>query len=114
MRQLNASIASTKESLSESFSVLPKPDLFKEPENYAQCNTVPEIIKATEAKEIDMSQIPQITLLRCAISDMIKSKGKEDAYPTTEIIFSYLESQISWLTSEKGVEFEVKLCFVHL
>ncbi|KAF9568991.1 hypothetical protein CPC08DRAFT_702113 [Agrocybe pediades] len=113
MRQLNASIATTKQSMSNAFSVLPRLDIYKEPEIYARCGSVPDIVNIIEAKkvdpEVDNSRIPHVTLLRCGIQDLVKSQENDNKCPTTETLFKYLESQIPWLLTDEGLQYESSL-----
>ncbi|KAF8974175.1 hypothetical protein BDZ97DRAFT_1647274 [Flammula alnicola] len=104
LRQLTTSLSSLKESQSESFSVLPRSDPFKEPQKYSECKSVVEIIKVSREgeKEPDFSELPVISILRCGIKDLKKK-------PTTEELFRFLEGQIPWLLTEEGLQFEQKL-----
>ncbi|RDB20128.1 hypothetical protein Hypma_012766 [Hypsizygus marmoreus] len=109
LRKLSTSIASMKESQSESYSVLPRPEPFKEPDTFAACNSVPEVLKTLGEKNPAVQSVPPITLIRCGIADCGKGKAHDLANPTTEELFRYLEGQIPWLISEEGLSHEQKL-----
>jgi len=107
MRQLTTSLSSLKESQAESFSVLPRPNPFKEPKRFSECDTVADVLGVLGEKDPDYSKIPPITLLRCGIEDFGKGKESTDSKPTTEDLFRYLEGQLPWLLTEEGYQFEV-------
>jgi len=110
LQRLTTSITSFKESQSESFSVLPRPDLSKEPTRYSDCKSVVEVLKVLKAEEKgtdpNYSGLPYTTLLRCGITDLGKGKERNGSKPTTEEIFRYLEGQIPWLVTDEGLEYE--------
>ena len=99
-----------KETQSESFSVLPQPDPFKEPERYSECKSVADVLEVIKAGERgvgpDYSSFPLVTLLRCGIADLGKGEEKSNPKPTTEELFRYLESQIPWLITDEGLKYE--------
>jgi hypothetical protein len=104
-----------KDSQSESFSVLPRLDPFKEPKRYSECKSVAEVLKVLKTEEKgtdpDYSSLPFITLLRCGIADLGKGKEGNDSKPATEEVFRYLEGQIPWLVTDEGLEYEAsKIC----
>jgi len=107
MRQLTTSLSSLKESQAESFSVLPRPNPFKEPKHFSECDTVVDVLGVLGEKVPDYSKIPPVTLLRCGIEDFGKGKESTDSKPTTEDLFRYLEGQLPWLLTEEGYQFEV-------
>ena len=43
--------------------------------------------------------------------DYGKGKEEQNAKPSTEDLFRYLESQIPWLVSEEGLRYEVCVIF---
>ncbi|KJA29926.1 hypothetical protein HYPSUDRAFT_126070 [Hypholoma sublateritium FD-334 SS-4] len=104
LRQLTTSLSSLKEAQSESFSILPHSDPFKESKQFSRCKSVADILKVTSNgdEEQDFAKLPMISLLRCAIKD---TKNK----PTTEELFRFLEEQIPWLLTEEGLNFEQQL-----
>jgi hypothetical protein len=110
LRRLTTSLAALKESQAESFSVLPRPaSPWKELEPFSKCRTLQDVLDVVREQELSHSQIPHVTLLRCGIRDVSVEKGGEAAQPTTAELFGYLERQISWLTTDDGLKFEVFL-----
>ncbi|TFK43662.1 hypothetical protein BDQ12DRAFT_675351 [Crucibulum laeve] len=109
LRRLTTSLASLKESQSESFSVLPHPEPYKEPSKYASCHSIADIFSTLHENEPDIEEVPPITLLRCGIIDFTKGKTGAEANPTTEDLFRYLEGKIPWLVSDDGLKFEQQL-----
>ncbi|KDR83882.1 hypothetical protein GALMADRAFT_54422 [Galerina marginata CBS 339.88] len=111
LRRLTTFLSSLKESQSESLSVLPRSDQFKEPAPYSECGSLVVAIKIVteKSKEPDFSQLPTVTALRCGIADMGKGKEGKDVNPATEELFRYLEGQIPWLLSENGLQYENQL-----
>lgn len=63
-----------------------------------------------DKKDPKYSDIPTVTLLRCGIHDFGKGRDGDDANPTTDDLFRYLEGQIPWLASEDGLHYEVSGC----
>ncbi|KAF9464888.1 hypothetical protein BDZ94DRAFT_1161228 [Collybia nuda] len=109
MRRLTASLSSLKESQAESYSVLPRPERYKEPSNFAACNSIGGVLQEIEKNACEMENIPPITLIRCGIADFNKDIEGDLAKPTTEELFQHLEGQIPWLISEDGLKYEQKL-----
>ncbi|KAF8812316.1 hypothetical protein BYT27DRAFT_7087553 [Phlegmacium glaucopus] len=109
LRRLTTSLAALKESQAESLSVLPRSSPLKELPRYAQCKSVSDAVAITGEKDSSFSTIPPLTLLRCGIADYGKGKDDQNAKPSTEDLFRYLESQIPWLVSEDGLHYEQKL-----
>lgn len=110
LRRLTTSLAALKESQAESFSVLPRPaNPWKEFEPFSKCRTVQDILDVVAEQKSAYSQLPHVTLLRCGIRDLSAEKGGQ---PTTAELFGYLERQISWLTTDDGLKFEVLLLFL--
>jgi hypothetical protein len=105
LRRLTTSLASLKESQAESFSVLPRPESpWREREPFSKCRTVKDVLDVVADQGSAFSQMPHVSLLRCGIQDISAEKGGE---PTTAELFGYLERQISWLTTDDGLKFEV-------
>jgi hypothetical protein len=107
LKDLNTCMASLKQTQADSFSVLPRPDIWKEDRCFAKCKTVAELVKALELKEKDQkdresefSRIPHVSLLRCALREI----GRK---PTTEELFKFMEEALPWLATEGGAEYEV-------
>lgn len=109
MRRLTTSLAYLKESQSESHAVLPRPQPYKEPVNFAGCHSVAEVLGKLGEKDPLMQDIPTVSLIRCGIQDHGKGKEGESAKPTTEELFRFLEAQVPWLVSEEGLKYEVSI-----
>ncbi|GLB34034.1 putative peroxisomal membrane anchor protein (Pex14p) conserved region [Lyophyllum shimeji] len=109
LRRLNESLASLKESQKESHAVLPRPEPFREPPQFRECHSVADVLKVLGDKEPDMHSIPPVTLLRSGIEGFGKGKDADQAQPTTEDLFQYLEGQLPWLVSDDGLKYEQKL-----
>ncbi|KAJ7591498.1 hypothetical protein C8J56DRAFT_565079 [Mycena floridula] len=105
IQRLAASTASFKKSRAESLSNLPVPH--DEPASFAKCSSLEEVIQESDSQKLQLVDIPPQTLLRCAITDLVKEK---DGGPTTDELFELLENKIPWLTSvEEGNAYEHKL-----
>ncbi|KAJ8515235.1 hypothetical protein ONZ45_g7320 [Pleurotus djamor] len=100
MRKLTTNLAALKESQSESYSILPRPEPYKEPAELAQCASIDAILK----RNLSPAEIHPITLLRCAISDF--TKLHKDEAPTTEELFQIMEAKLPELASESGADME--------
>ncbi|KAF8076637.1 hypothetical protein FPV67DRAFT_1664894 [Lyophyllum atratum] len=109
LRRLTESLASLKESQTESYRGLPRPELYKEPLEFQACHTVADMLKELGQKDPDMHSIPPLTLIRCGLEGYGKGKDDADSSPTTEELFRYLEGQVPWLVSEEGLIYEQKL-----
>lgn len=109
LRRLTESLASLKQSQTESYAVLPPPEPFKEALQFRECHAVADVLEVLGDKDPDMHSIPPVTLLRCGIQSFGKGKDIELAQPTTEDLFQYLEGQVPWLVSEEGLKYERKL-----
>ncbi|KAF8142307.1 hypothetical protein K438DRAFT_1995160 [Mycena galopus ATCC 62051] len=107
IQKLNASLAALKESHSEMAAVLPTPEPHKEPSSFAACLSIDALLEQAKKQSIEVSDVPEISLLRCAISDF--RKGSESRDPTTEEVFQVLEGKIPWLVSDEGAPFEQRL-----
>ena len=106
MRKLTTSLASLKESQAEAHSVLPRPQPYKEPAKFGECQSVADILRELGEKDPVMEGTPPVSLLRCGIEDYRKGKEGDLVNPTTEELFRYLEGQMPWLTSEEGLKYE--------
>jgi hypothetical protein len=109
MRRLTTSLASLKESQTESYAVLPPPQPYKEQVRFAGCHSVAEVLEELGEKDPVMQDIPPVSLIRCGIQDYRKGKEGDAAKPTTEELFRYLEGQVPWLVSEEGLKYEVSV-----
>ncbi|KAF9534783.1 hypothetical protein CPB83DRAFT_842935 [Crepidotus variabilis] len=109
LRHLMTSLAALKEQQAECFSVLPRPDPWKESRLFLNCASVEDILTLVGEKDPDFSQIPTLTLLRCGLRDFGKGRNGDGAQPTTEDLFRYLEGQIPWLAGGDGLQYEEQL-----
>lgn len=107
MRRLTTSLSSLKESQAESFAVLPRAEPYKETGAFPDCHSVADVLRQVEERSLAIPDIPPITLLRCGIKDLGRGKADDEAKPTTEELFRFLEGTIPWFTSEEGLNFEV-------
>ncbi|KAG5648864.1 alpha-1,4-glucan branching enzyme [Asterophora parasitica] len=93
-------------SQTESYSVLPRPEPFREPSRYRICHSAVDVLKMVGDKTLD---IPPVILIRCGLESFGKGKEGDLAKPTTEELFQHLESEVPWLISEEGLKYEQKL-----
>ncbi|KAJ7283971.1 hypothetical protein C8J57DRAFT_1294046 [Mycena rebaudengoi] len=107
LRKLNTSLASLKESQAAVATVLPTPELHKEPAVFAACLSVDALLEQAQKEERQISDIPAISLLRCGISDF--QKGEDPRDPNTEELFQILQGKIPWLVSPEAASFEQHL-----
>ncbi|KAJ7639077.1 hypothetical protein FB45DRAFT_787694, partial [Roridomyces roridus] len=107
IEKLNTSLTALKESQADMATVLPKPEPFKEPIDFAACISIDALLEQAKKQSIEVSAIPPISLLRCAIADF--RKGSDPRNPKTEELFQVLEGKIPWLTSPEGAPFEQRL-----
>lgn len=108
LQKMTTSLAAFKESQAESYSVLPRTEPYREPEQYSTCQTVDDVLKVLNEKEPNFRGIPPVTLMRTAIADT-RQESDQDQPRTTEELFQYLEAKIPWLTSESGKAYEQTL-----
>lgn len=97
--KLTASLESLKTTQEATHAVLPRPDPYSD-HQYGNCQTLDEIIAASQ----DRRDVPEITLLRCALADLVAQNKK----PTTEEVFLVLETKFPWLKEEEGAAFLVR------
>ncbi|EFI27679.1 hypothetical protein CC1G_14604 [Coprinopsis cinerea okayama7 len=109
MQKLTASLASLKEAQTQSLAELPRHDPYHERPQFAKCRTLSQVLKTLGDGEPDYSQIPPVTLLRCAISELAKGKTGDEALPSTEEVFLILEGKIPWLASPEAYDFKKKV-----
>jgi hypothetical protein len=107
MRRLTTSLTSLKESQAELHAVLPRPQPYKEPVLFADCHSLAEILGQLGGKDPATQDMPTVSFIRCGIEDYGKAKEGDAAKPTTHDFFRFLESQVPWLVSEEGLEYEV-------
>ncbi|EIN10534.1 hypothetical protein PUNSTDRAFT_142529 [Punctularia strigosozonata HHB-11173 SS5] len=97
MEKLNNSIQSLREVQTETFSLLPAPERFLEATPFKDCTTLDELFSTESSK----GTIPDVSLLRCAIQDVIAAQeGVKGA--STDQIFALLESKDASFGGEKG------------
>ncbi|KIY73842.1 hypothetical protein CYLTODRAFT_385849 [Cylindrobasidium torrendii FP15055 ss-10] len=109
MRRLTTSLAALKEAQSENYTPLPKPDKFREPDYFAACHSLKALLKEAEQHKVEMQDIDPMTVLRCALEEFAVGKQGEDAKVSTEDLFRLMESHITWLLSEDGIQYEHRL-----
>lgn len=112
MRRMTTSLAALKEAQSENYTALPKPDKFKEPDFFGTCHSLKALLKEAEQHKVEIQDIDPMTVLRCGLEEFAVGKLGEDAKVSTEDLFRLMESHITWLLSEEGIQYEVRL--VHL
>lgn len=108
LQKLNASLQSFKETQTQCYAPLPRPVPHKEHSTFASCHGLLDVLKESETQNLQVNQLPQITLLRCAWEDFRALPGCADSNPRTEELFQVLESRIPWLVSDEGLAFEVR------
>ncbi|KAJ4465903.1 hypothetical protein C8R41DRAFT_781113 [Lentinula lateritia] len=106
LQKLNASLQSFKETQTQCYAPLPRPVPHKEHSTFASCHGLLDVLKESETQNLQVNQLPQITLLRCAWEDFRALPGCADSNPRTEELFQVLESRIPWLVSDEGLAFE--------
>jgi len=96
--RLRESLEALKETQTETFAVLPKPPPVQEEPKYKDMHSLEDLnVPADEPLDV-----PEYTLLRC----VIEGQAAQSKTTTKEEIFSVLEQQYPWLTTEKGVEYQ--------
>ncbi|KAI0772108.1 hypothetical protein BD413DRAFT_475017 [Trametes elegans] len=100
LERLTHSLEDLKAKQRATFAVLPQPEPFREPERYRSCRTLDELAAASEGK----TDVPPITLLRCAIQDLAKGAQKAS---TAELLRA-LEDKFPWI-AEDGAQREEAL-----
>lgn len=99
LSKLRESLGVLRDKQAETFAVLPKTPPPQEDRKYKDIHDL-EGLGVSSESPID---VPEYTVLRCAI----ESLNAQKKLTTKEEIFSVLESQYPWLTTEKGIEIEV-------
>lgn len=109
LQKFTSSLSALKEHQSESYSVLPHPEPYKEPRMYSNCISISDVLKHLDENKPEYQTIPPFTLLRIAITEL----GRENPTPpTTEDVFGFMEDKIPWLGSQSGRVFEVRECLL--
>lgn len=105
---MNTSLASLKDTQTECYASLPRPDINREPSAFASCHSLVDVLKEAEVRKVEIPYLPHLTLLRCAWEDFRKLPDCAESNPRTEELFQVMESRIPWLVSEEGIAFEVR------
>ncbi|KAI0700561.1 hypothetical protein BC835DRAFT_393895 [Cytidiella melzeri] len=96
LSKLTTSIETTKTGQSTTFALLPSPKLSDEDPMYAEYESLEDIL--VSAKE--PKNVPDVTMLRCAIWDIKTSKQPA----TTIAIFGLLKEKMAWPDTEETTE----------
>ncbi|KAF8915341.1 hypothetical protein CPB85DRAFT_1432946 [Mucidula mucida] len=94
LRKLTASLSTLKEAQAENLTVLPKANKFSEPSYFVSCRSLKALLKEAQERSIAVFAV---------------GKEGDEAKVTTEDLFRLMESHITWLLSEEGVQYEHKL-----
>ncbi|KAF9238741.1 hypothetical protein BU15DRAFT_47357 [Melanogaster broomeanus] len=103
--RLTESATALKATQAESLKDLPRPVPVYEDSQYVDCHTIDDLLSPTRGSGEESSPpdegIPDITILRCALEEL--SRTKEDSNGvSTEELFRHLESKLTWLGAEEG------------
>ena len=114
--RLTESASAVKATQAESYKDLPRTlPVYEEPQ-YAQCHAIDDLLSyaadSLEESPQPGADIPNITILRCALEELCRSKADG---ASTEELFRHLENKLSWLGGEEGAARQVwfALFFVH-
>ncbi|KAG8218549.1 hypothetical protein J3R82DRAFT_4190 [Butyriboletus roseoflavus] len=111
--RLTKSASALRTTQVESYKDLPRTVPVYEDSQYAQCHTIDDILSHVGSSGEEPTQpgadIPDITILRCALEEL--SRSKTDG-TSTEELFRHLESKFQWLGREDGAARQVWLYFV--
>ena len=111
LRNLTTSLASLKEAQAENLTILPKTDKFKEPSHFSACHSLKAVLKEVEERNLEIPDIHPMILLRCGIEEFAVGKEGDLAKATTEDLFRLMESHVTWLLTDEGVQYEVGFVF---
>jgi hypothetical protein len=107
--RLTESASALKATQAESYKDLPRTVPVYEDSQYAQCHAIDDLLSHVESSREESTQsgadIPDITILRCALEEL--GRSKTDDTPTEEL-FRHLESKFSWLGGEEGAARQVR------
>ncbi|KAG2156291.1 hypothetical protein DEU56DRAFT_750838 [Suillus clintonianus] len=106
MLRLNESLATFKEKQAECFAGLPKPVIYKEIPEYAECHSLDDILACRRKADIDdedASDTSNVSILRSAIEELTRSKESTEGISTSDL-FNHLEDKLPWLKGEQGAE----------
>lgn len=111
--RLSESAAALKTTQVESYKDLPRTVPVYEDPQYAQCHAIDELLSHVEHSREESARpgadIPNITLLRCTLEELGRSKTDGTS---TEELFQLLESKLPWLAGEEGAARQVWLPFL--
>ncbi|EKM80402.1 hypothetical protein AGABI1DRAFT_58155 [Agaricus bisporus var. burnettii JB137-S8] len=108
MRRLTMSLSSFKEEQAESFSILPKAEEWREPQEYSNCSYLHDIASSFGEQQVQYDNVSPVSLLRCGLNDF--NRGRDNGQdPTTQELFHYMEEKIPFLTSAEGQKYEQRL-----
>ncbi|KAH9850768.1 hypothetical protein C2E23DRAFT_887106 [Lenzites betulinus] len=99
LERLTHSLGDLKDTQRGTFAVLPQPEQFREPTKYKACRCLSQLADASKEE----TDIPPITLLRCAIQEC--AKGTQKA--TSAELFRLLEEKFPWI-AQADASFEVR------
>ncbi|KAF8138372.1 hypothetical protein EV363DRAFT_1393827 [Boletus edulis] len=106
--RLAESASALKAIQAESYKDLPRTVPVYEDSQFAQYHSVDDLLSYVGSSREGSAQpgtdIPDITILRCALEELGRSKADGTS---TEELFRYLESKFSWLGGEEGVARQV-------
>ena len=107
--RLTGSVSALKATQAESYKDLPRTVPVYEDSQYAQCHAIDDLLSHVENSREDSTRpsvdIPDITILRCALEELGRSKTDGTS---TEELFGHLESKLSWLGGEEGAVRQVR------
>ncbi|KAG1806577.1 uncharacterized protein HD556DRAFT_1428642 [Suillus plorans] len=106
MLRLNESLATFKEKQAECFDNLPKPMIYKEEPECADCHSLDDILACRRKADIDdedASDTSNVSILRSAIEELTHSKESTEGISTGDL-FNHLEAKLPWLKGERGAE----------
>ncbi|EMD40948.1 hypothetical protein CERSUDRAFT_111523 [Gelatoporia subvermispora B] len=98
--RLTRSLEDLKSAQRDTFAILPKPELFKDPK-YEKCHTLDDLILRSEGRH----DVPNITVLRCALEEL-KARGSSTS---TEEIFATLGPKLPQLQATEAQQYEAEL-----
>ncbi|KAG1752503.1 uncharacterized protein EDB91DRAFT_1044603 [Suillus paluster] len=106
MLRLNESLVGFKEKQVGCFAILPKPVIYKEEPEYADCHLLDDILACRRKADIDdedASDTSNVSILRSAIEELSRSKEGTERIATSDL-FSHLEDKLPWLKGEQGAK----------
>ncbi|KAF8559194.1 hypothetical protein OG21DRAFT_1519496 [Imleria badia] len=108
--RLTESASDLKATQAESYKDLPRTVPVYEDSQYAQCHAIEDLLSHVGSSREESTQpgadIPDITILRCALEDLGRSKTDGTS---TEELFRHLENKLLWLGGEEGAARQVRL-----